>query len=58
MKEFIFLLFGVLAVLNVVLLPVAAQDVVGCGGFVESTVPIKYEKVEVGIQIYTKFEII
>ena len=34
-------------VLNIVLLPVAAQDVVGCGGFVESTVPIKYEKVEV-----------
>lgn len=26
---------------------VSSQDVVGCGGFVESTVPIKYEKVEV-----------
>lgn len=47
MKEFNFLLFGVFVVLNIVLLPVAAQDVVGCGGFVESTVPIKYEKVEV-----------
>lgn len=24
-----------------------SQDVFGCGGFVQSTVPIKYEKVEV-----------
>ena len=31
---------------------VDAQDIVGCGGFVQSTVPINFERVEV--KLYTK----
>ena len=51
MTAYTFLFLEGLVLLNVVLLPIAAQDVIGCGGFVESTVPIKYEKVEVSREL-------
>lgn len=41
---FIFNLIGIITVL--------CQDIVGCGGFVQSSVPIKFEKVEV--RLHTK----
>ena len=41
-----------LAVIQKLLAIVAGQDIVGCGGFVQSTVPLNFERVE--IKLYTK----
>ena len=43
---------AVVVLLFTVAMVTKAQDIVGCGGFVQSHVPIDYEKVEV--RLYTK----
>ena len=42
----------ILCVFHSFISTVIGQDIVGCGGFVQSTVPINFERVEV--KLYTK----